>query len=408
MLLSVSVKNTASDVFPVTFMKAVSSAFVAFLSIALLFSFGCAQKPEPVVREPVPVIEPPMNNSTLAPEQPCSTGNIVQKDDCFLSLAKKRGSAEICKGIYSVETLDNCYSLFAARDLEVCKKITDRGMRTDCLISNAKAANSTEICALIDNADLRFSCLGQVSPPCTLITDIGQRSLCMALDKSDYNLCKGDSCFYTYALNMSDANACQMISQPSERFACVAVVKRDVNECTAIEFQTVKDSCVEMASEQLGYLWGCDVATAGSDYRNRCYLYFAVARNDLDLCKKPLYEDQRDQCYLDFATQRANNTACGRVVESLNKISCYYQAAKANSMPSLCNPLGTENQQSYCYALAINTASGPLPEDCALVGAQLWKDKCYYTVAKKRNDKGYCAMIGPGPDKDSCDLLLGK
>ena len=391
-------------------MKAVSFVLLAFVSLSLLLSFGCAQKnPEPVVNEP-PVVQPPVqvaNNTTLTPEQPCSAGNIVQKDECFAALAKSRSDQSVCVNIYSVEKLDECYGYFAAEDLEACKKISSPEKRAACLTQNAARQKSEELCNLIDNDELRAACLKQVVPPCMLILDIDQRSLCFALEKNDSTKCSTDTCLAGYAKNRSDVAACARLEGQVDRFECIAVVQKNVASCKLANQAALRDSCAEKASEELNDLQGCDIATPGSDYANRCYLYFAVKQNDSTVCRKPLQEEQRDSCYSDFATKTANATVCLRVIETLNRISCYRHAAIENRMPSLCNGLGNDAWMRDCYAASIlYIDAGPVPSDCPEVLTLDWKNKCYLRAAIKSNNGTYCSFIGEGPDKADCATLF--
>lgn len=398
-------------------MKLLSLAILLVLSIFMLFSFGCIQKPsEPSVVEP-PVVEPPKANTTVA--EPCSAGNIVQKDACFASLAASKSDPEICRNIYSVTIMDSCYAAFAYTNLEICKRVNDAELRSVCLTTNAKSKNSEAsegICNLIDNAEARAACLKQVVPPCRLVLDPDQRALCVAFEKNDYTFCTSDYCFSQYAENRSDSNACNLISSPAEKYACAAVVKKDVGECKNAPVSPVQDYCVELASIRLENVNGCDLATAGSDYRNRCYLYFAVEGRRGSTCNlaEPEFSvgigTSKYWCYEQYAIQAADVSVCPKILESQSRIGCYYTAAKKNRMPSLCNPLGNAAWMKDCYAGSIlYVEGGPVPSDCENVQDSTWKDKCYYKSALATANSTLCGFITPGnSDRDSCDSAFGQ
>ena len=380
--------------------------------LAMLLLFGCAQKSAPAVQETVK--EP----AQVAPvsQEPCKGGNVVQNDECFLSLAKQKSDAAICVNIYSVDKLDACYASFANADVEICKKITNAGMRAGCLTENAKREKSASMCELIGDEALRFACLKEVMPPCSsaLMPDENERAACLAFEKKDYTLCTNDACFLKYAIGMESTDACGRISVQSDRFYCLAMVKNSTSECANAGLAPVRSACAEKAAEMLDDMGGCTVAETGSDYQNRCYLHFAVERSDSSICQKVEPEfsvgvgTSRYWCYAEYAAEKADISVCPKIGETLNRISCYYQAAKRNRMPSLCNLVGRENQMSDCYAGSIlYLDSGPLPSDCASVASLTWKNKCYYISAKATDDKSLCALIGEGPDKSSCDLLFG-
>lgn len=385
-------------------MRALLYAIAAFLSFVLLMSFGCAQQKSEIV-----VIEPPMNNIVetppVVPSLQCNEGNIVQKDECFLLLATEKSNPEICRNIYSIEKLDACYGMFANSSLEVCKKITGGDAKAACLMQNALSAKSEEICVLIENVKLREECLDKVVPPCMLILDLEKRNLCLAFEKNDYTICQSDYCFKEYALNRSNENACLLMSTPTERYTCVAVVRKSVAACG--EAGLTKDVCFENAAKELGDLSGCGLATPGSEYSNRCYLYFAVKDSDMNICKKCHTEENRDACYMGYALQTANVSSCPKVINSLNRIDCYFKAARGNRMPSLCNPIATYQERSSCQAAAINLDAGPLPTDCQYVNIEDWKNKCYFRIARMTYNSSICQLISKGPDKDSCNTLFG-
>lgn len=378
---------------------------VSCLLAAMLAFSGCTQNNGPVVEQQPPIGEPEQNTTVQA--TPCGTGNIVQKDDCFFELARNGSDPEICRNIYSIDKLDSCYALFAPSNLEVCRKITNGDMRAGCLLQNAESQKSEEICNLIEDEQKRGECLQKVLPPCMAISDSDARALCLAIDKNSSALCNSDACLLAYAENKSDEGACEGIIVQVDRYVCMAVIEDSVAACKKAALSPVQDSCVEKASMLLDTWGGCDLATAQTDYRNRCYMYFAVKDRNPTICTKAAPEEARDDCYVNYSIETANVSSCTKVLESLNKVGCYYHAASINRMPSLCNPLSIWSQKTDCYSLSILTEKGPVPSDCPLVDSTEWRDKCYYTAARATYDPSLCAFVGPGSDKDNCDALFG-
>ncbi|MCX8194654.1 MAG: hypothetical protein N3G22_00895 [Candidatus Micrarchaeota archaeon] len=388
-----------------------TARWLAFAMAAAVFLLiliaGCTEKkPAPIVGEEV--AENASRNGSEKNEtalSPCKEGNVLQRDECFYNLARERGDVELCKNIYSVEKIDWCYSLFANKSLEVCRKISNPELRVECLTENARREKSEEICNLIADYDKRLVCLKNVLPECMLLLDLEKRGLCIALEKEDYSYCSSDWCYYEYAKNKSDTSACEKISTPAERHACRAVVKRDFLECKLASFAAVQDYCLELASKRLGDPSGCDLATAGSDYRNRCYLHFAAERKDERFCEKVEPEmavgsgTDRNWCYSEFAKETADVSVCTKIKISLLKAGCYYAAAMANRMPSLCNGLETGSQRTECYANSIlHVEEGPVADDCGKVSDTAWKDKCYYRAAIVAYDKEICKFISQASD----------
>jgi len=382
---------------------------LAIFAVFMLMLSGCTQTPLGPVVTPEPVVTPtpaPANNTTLA--SPCSAGNIVQNDNCFASLALEKSDVKYCRSIYSIDKLDACLSNFANSSLEICKQITSAGARFSCLTANAVREKSESICNMIDNTDAAASCLRMVLPPCMLISDESARSLCIALDKNDFSLCKDDACLSGFALNKSSETACGAITKQNDRYYCLALVKKSPAACLDAPLTPVQDSCIERVSGTLDDMFGCSLATIDSTYQNNCYMHFAVERGNAAICQQVASETSRDACYKNYSIGTATSDACPKVIESTNKVDCYFKAAKLNRKPSLCNPLWTKDLQNTCYSGAIlYPAEGPLPSDCPDVSSTDWRDKCYYQAARSTYNSTLCGLMSDASsDKHNCESLF--
>ena len=383
---------------------------LAIFAVSLLLIFGCASQAPPVIVNETnitPVSPPPVQNNTTA-AAPCTYGNIVQNDNCFASLALEKSDPSYCRSIYSIDILDSCLYRFANSSLDICKQLTSSDLRFSCLTANAVREKSEDICNMIDNASVAASCLRQVLPPCMLISNESARSLCMALDKGDYSLCKDDACLSAYAQNRSDTVACGAITEQTSRYYCLAIVKGSAATCKDAPLVPVQDACIQRAAEAMGDLAGCSLATAASTYRDSCYLDFSVARNNASICVFSSSETARDACYKNYSISTANVSACAKVIESTNRQDCYFKSAKLNRMPSLCNMLPTKDLLSTCYSGAIlYPVQGPLPTDCPLVASTDWRDKCFYYAARITYNGTLCGLMSnSSSDKANCESLF--
>jgi len=401
-MLQVTVKKTASEDSSGDWMR---YHILAIFAISMLLLFGCTQPAPPVVQEPEPVVIVPVKNTTIA--SPCTGGNVVQNDNCFSSLALEKSNSSYCKSIYAIDKYDACLANFANSSLEICKQIATPEIRFTCLTANAVREKSEDICNMIDNTDAAAACLKKVLPPCMLISEESARSLCIALDKQDFSICTDNACLQAYAVNQSSELACGAITQQNDKYFCLAQVAKSAAVCLQAPLQPVQDLCIERSAEAFGDVSTCGLATTGSDYRNNCYLYFAVQARDSTICQQPLYETQRDSCYKNYSIGTATTDACPKVVESTNRVDCYFKAAKLNRMPSLCNLLWTNDFKNTCYSGAILfPAEGPVPSDCASVASTDWKDKCYYQSARSAYNGTYCDFMSAGLEKDNCMKLF--
>ena len=382
---------------------------LAIFAVSMLLLFGCTQAPAGPVVTPEPIVTPPpaiANNTTLL--SPCSAGNIVQNDNCFASLALEKSNSTYCRSIYSIDKLDECLYHFANSSLEICRQITGAEKRFSCLTANAVRDKSESTCNMIDNTEAAAACLQKVLPPCMLISGESARGLCIALDKNDFSVCKDDDCLAGFALNKSSETACGAITKQSDRYYCLALVKKSVGACLDAPLAPIQDSCIEQASEMLDDVSGCSIATKDGTYQNSCYMHFAVERNNASICQAVSSETNRDSCYKNYSIGTATVGACPKVVESTNRVDCYFKAAKLNRKPSLCNPLATNDLMNTCYSGAIlYPASGPLPSDCPDVSSTDWRDKCYYQAARATYNGTLCGMMTDGAsDKRNCLSLF--
>jgi len=380
----------------------------AIFAVSMLLLFGCIQTPPGSVVTPEPVVAPtptPVQNTTASP---CSAGNIVQNDNCFASLALEKSDSKYCRSIYAIDKLDACLYHFANSSLEICKQIIDANLRFSCLTANAVREKSEATCNLIDNTESAAACLKKVLPPCMLISDESARSICIAIDKNDFSLCKDDACLAGFALNKSSDVACGAITKQNDRFYCLALVKKSVAVCLDAPLTPIQDSCIEQASETLDDLSGCSLATNEGTYQNNCYMHFAVERNNATICQKVSSETNRDACYKNYSIGTATTGACPKIIESTNRVDCYFKAAKLNRMPSLCNPLWTNDLKNTCYSGAIlYPVAGPVSGDCPDVSSTDWKDKCYYQAARATYNGTLCDMMSDGAsDKRNCLSLF--
>ncbi|MFA6214827.1 MAG: hypothetical protein WC717_06160 [Candidatus Micrarchaeia archaeon] len=381
----------------------------AIFASTLLLLFGCTQPSGPIVTpEPPAIPAPAPANNTSAAAAPCTGGNIVQNDDCFLSLASEKSDSGYCRSIYSIDKLDACLAVFANSSLDICKQVTGAEMRFSCLTANAVREKSEAICNMIDNTEASAACLRQVLPPCMLVSGESERSLCIALDKGDFSYCQDDACLEAYALNTSEGLACGAISQQNERYYCLALVAKSASACLDAPLTPVQDSCIERAARALGDMSSCSLAGAGSPYRNSCYLYFAVAQGDASVCQRSSSETDRDSCYWNYSVSTATVDACPRIIESTNRVDCYFKSAKLNRKPSLCNMLWTSDFKNTCYAGAIlYPDAGPVPSDCPDVESTDWRDKCYYQAARITYNGTLCGlMTNSSSDKRNCESLF--
>ncbi|MCX8197132.1 MAG: hypothetical protein N3G80_02345 [Candidatus Micrarchaeota archaeon] len=373
------------------------------LAILFFSLLGCAQKPSAQLEEPKAEPIPNMTQNQTPTTSELCHGNIVQKDECYLSLAEAKADPQLCKRIYAIDKMDECYFLFANSSIQYCDMISSKEMKEACLMQNAIRLKDEKVCQRIQDSQKRTECLSKILPHCLLL-NIEERPLCLALEKKDYTECQGGfDCLLAYAKNTSDLRACYAAKEEKERLLCLAIVKNSADECMQAKLESVKDWCALAASKEIGDVEGCQLITKGTSYSNECYQFFAIKMQDSRICLKAAPEEKRDECFVNYAARTKNVSACSRVIESLAKISCYYKAARENGMPSLCNPLETGRLRQECYSLSIFGAVVPQPADCFYVESIEWKDKCFKEAAVRTANKSLCQQILGSEDRKDCE-----
>jgi hypothetical protein len=386
-----------------------NKAIIVFISFLLLFLFlGCAQKQngqtkveeKPTVEEKSSQIE----SQKTEEKTNCATGNVLQRDECFFSLAKNNSNPDLCKNIYSIDKIDECYLYFAEKKgTDFCLKVTDFEKKDNCLLESGIKEKSKEICEKIGNLEKKKECLKQAYSVCALIDDIERQNLCFALERNNYSECKSTLCLYNYAKNKSNEKACLEIESPKDRFSCLAVVKKEQEYCENLEYQSERDFCFKNYSIERKDDQVCEKITNETIYSKDCYSFFALYYNKTYFCEKISKQADKYECLILYASKNANTTACEKIDETINRGICYIKAASENRMPSLCNDLPTISSRQSCYSQTIlNNPDGPLIFDCPNIKEKLWEEKCYFQAAIKTKTKEYCNYIKTQDEKEKC------
>ncbi len=380
---------------------------LAFVGLLLLFAACIQQSGSPPAPTPTsPIVEetaPAPKPAAQKPAEPCSSGTILDKDDCFAALASTSGKSDWCNSIYSTGKKDVCIYGFAKTNGELCGNLFSSALRADCYTNYAKAKGDYKLCDLVGDSQKRQECLKALSPPCSFETDEFARGACLSLAKSDPNYCRDSSCLINYAKNKSDEPACALISgtEAASRYACIAVAKSNADECSKTSNSIIGDFCYQIYALYQNDLGACDLGTLGSPYRNGCYVYFANKRLDSSVCKKPYPETEKDQCYLNYSVAQDSPSTCEKVINSLVRNKCYITTAKANANPTACIGLLTKDRQT-CYNIVFTGPGVSNPSYCAAIGDSFWMDKCYINAAANTLNSSICNSVQDPDQKKKC------
>jgi hypothetical protein len=375
---------------------------LGIIGVMLLLS-ACIQQTDnaPVVTEPAtqtPAAVLPKNVSL-----PCANGSILDKDSCFAALANTTGNVSVCDSIYSSDLKDSCIYGFAKNDGTLCDRLFSKDMRAECFLSYARNSGDFKVCDNIGVEATRQACLKELSPPCSFETTDEAKGQCLAFTKKNYTYCRTTDCYIEFARNFSDAGPCDMISDTDmpTKLACRAAARNDSTECKGANNSVLADVCYEMFAKLSGDPGVCAQVSAGSPYRNSCYVYFALTEKNSSYCKNPTPESARDLCYSNYSITLNDWKSCENVVVSINKAKCYIDVAKINGNPAACNDLLFGNLD-VCANMVFTGPGVANPAFCADVESTLWRDKCYIWSAEHDMNQTLCNFVSSNDSLAKC------
>lgn len=387
------------------------------LSIVLLSIFlaACVRTPPPAAPPDQPVAAPPVVEQNVSPPPalapvpaPCENStNVLLRDQCFSQMAREGNGLFWCDRVYSTAVRDACLLPFSATDARLCDQLNNASLRQDCFDSAARRLNDTNLCVRLPDAARKQDCLKALSPPCSFEPTDEATTRCMALAKSDYSYCKSNLCRFQYAKARHVLAACDLISgERALQFACRAVVKNDSSECLA-ENNIIADYCYQIVAYATDNEQLCGFGTEGSSYRNNCHAHFAIARRDPAQCLGAKPESERDECYLNYSVTLDAPATCESVVNTLNRDRCRIVTARNNGDPSACNAMIYSGRKN-CYNIVL---TGALPVQgtaaCERVDDDLWRDKCYLTLAQQAGNRTICDFIADSSAAAACRSKTG-
>lgn len=222
--------------------------------------------------------------------------------------ALKKNDEKLCQQIVDEELktkcLDHVYAALAAESLDsdLCKKIKDDELRQNCLdriqASFGRTAESAETCEVIKDEILKQQCLDNFyysssienldEESCEKIADFKLKERCQNTVVKNIEVVEISiqQAVRTYESEEERLEGCGQLSGESAQ-SCkddanydLALTKKDLSYCNAIENNIKQDQCIKVQSANI----------------NNFYLRQAVSRKDPSLCDKILDEGLRASC----------------------------------------------------------------------------------------------------------------
>ncbi|MFA5742834.1 MAG: hypothetical protein WCX77_02830 [Candidatus Paceibacterota bacterium] len=156
----------------------------------------------------------------------------------------------------------------------------------------------------------------------------------------------------------------------------------------------------------------CDKNIQDHARRNRCYIFFAVAKRDLSICDTmqtpAMNQISSSTCYLAVAEDTKDSSICDKLVnqDTPVKDDCYTVVSIAQKDISICDKIQSGTSKGNCY-LEFAKAEKDISV-CEKMSSQSWKDECYSDVAYYKQDLSICEKIQGERAKDSCYSGLAR
>ena len=283
------------------------------------------------------------------------------------------GSFAPCLG-QAMEVKDECLARYAlnASDPEACQSVTVPNMRNGCYSSLAASMGNITFCSLIDDDNLRASCVLEFGRDAT-------------------------------------TEMCRTIASHDLMLACLASAEGLPQYCQQVADYLVKDRCYDEVARTLNNASFCrPISTAL--YRNDCYTNISVRNADPGLCANVIPELERDKCYSAVAVANNLQSACDPIVLPSIKMPCQSTVAVQLDDPALCNAINsTASQSSYfkdrCYSTILEKDTYDYMK-CGSIIVGTYADECYLRAARRYGNPQFCLQIIYEVTRRQCQQLF--
>lgn len=361
----------------------------------------------------------------------CNALEVLDKEECFKSVAAAAGSIEACMRIGDSNAASDCIKsiAYAENSVEDCGKITVKEKRDECIDHVARAKNDYSLCKGIAGILLRDKCIKSI------ILAKNNAALCKDIGPSYEGAYLKDNCYISL---VGEIKECLNLTDKSREGECIAKATNstlDENSCTSFKQEFVNDCIYKTAILKGDYAFCLKIGEsdeissqnclnelmnsgktsaqmcsyfADRQKRDSCYLGIAVARSDIAACSLLSERDNRNSCISGIAIGLNDANICAKIQNSESELDyCYTEIAVKKIDPEICKKNVWRTDYSKCnariadgmnhYELCETITAGPYPT------VQEAINDCYYEYAKLSGDKTVCANIKNLEQRNWCN-----
>ncbi|MBI4399991.1 hypothetical protein HY570_04545 [Candidatus Micrarchaeota archaeon] len=367
--------------------------FLIFMIAIGLFLFACITPPPKIVENKTNVTVTP--NVTDIIDRPCYALDSAEKqDECYLQDAEKNSNASACLDILNAGVKDRCLLLYYHKDVELCPKFNDYGLKDSCYVLHAQRLNDSKYCNLISDNAAKVGCNELLKPKVVVLT---VDELCA--DSTDK-----DDCYLGYAVLEKNVTTCSKVESETIETACIGIINNNPTLCDKFKYGETQSLCYLTYALETNSVVTC-ASINRTEYKNSCYQKIAVSDRKPEYCQFADPETARDKCYSEVAYETLNGTICTSVKAVDSKAACYIFTAKLASDPRICNDIESSGYKNTCYSGVITLGENLTYTGCDGITSDTWHDNCYYELARRSKDRNYCIPIYDQLLKDRCSSI---
>ncbi|MFH1649668.1 MAG: hypothetical protein ABIA93_03910 [Candidatus Woesearchaeota archaeon] len=237
----------------------------------------------------------------------------------------------------------------------------------------------------------------------------GDASMCDNLDTSN-NAKRIDRCYSEVGSKTNDVSTCEKISDSSYMSQCyehVAVNTGKEELCSKVNAQVNRRECYSGIAVKKKDMSIC--TSLNEDIKDGCIQEYAIGADDFDACSQIMPKSGwEDDCYMHFAIARKNENICPEINSAKEKDNCYYEIAKLTNGNLLCDKIENKDTKGRCVMDMARSMENELECNRLDPDSYYW-DKCVTQVAVLKKDVATCTMLEVGSEAmKSCELQVNN
>ncbi len=271
-------------------------------------------------------------------------------DDCFLRVALATLSVDACDQILDEPKRTGCYEKLSDDVLGACLKVSNSTIKNNCLTIHALNEKSLSLCKSLDDETREKQCIEGVDP--CYYKNGTSKLFCLAIANEDYTQCnKDEACIIQYNRVNKDINACNELTLPQSKNACISIINGNDNICSDLGNQITRDTCRLKYVTETHDVDACTRITNDTYYSQECYTDIAINKIDATYCNFLPAIEFRWNCLINYTKVINDANTCNMIPTYVPKAysNCWFTYATSNFEPLGCTYVANPTYKKSCY-----------------------------------------------------------